>query len=166
MNRHGLEYPLPPLIPGGIICRGRRFPNAALEFICCCALFTIHHPYQLRELFTNTLDSSCLRINWDPWDIDDVSHAKPSEIRACFWQMYEFNHPIYTKWSQRNVAEHRIELERILQPMAAAYGSRPTASWYRDDIKHCRRNGITSPCWTEGCFYNEDGFGLRAPRTP
>lgn len=103
------ESPLFPKYSGEFYYANKRFSDQALDFICCCALFTTLNTVAVSWFFQGETTS-----NRDLFDV------QASEIRGCFYKMVDNNHPIYLQWSRTHPLDNRRAIEYILEPLEHA----------------------------------------------
>lgn len=102
-----------PKTPGSYYYGTRRFSDDAIDLICCCGLLTEYTPYELESLFTGRLNA-----NYHYLDLSDVP---ASEIRHCFYQMYDGSHDRYLEWSRLvKIGEDDDVIESTLTPLIEA----------------------------------------------
>ena len=64
------------------------FSNLALDVICCSALFTSLQPSTVARLFQSATNLS-----------GDLLNVQTADVRGCFFQLVDENHPKYLYWS-------------------------------------------------------------------
>lgn len=97
-------------------CGSTRFSYEALHLICCCALYTGHTPEQIQALFQGQL---C--IYHPPLTINpDLFNVSAAEIRACFWELSDGNHDVYSQWLDLDAAVNHMLIYSTVRPLVAA----------------------------------------------
>ena len=114
------------------------FSNLALDVICCSVLFTSLEPNTLAQLFQGATNLN-----------GDLSNVQTADVRGCFFQMVDENHPKYLYWSH----VHPSRTETYNAPLFTAFGYIEFPVSFECDWDSER--GIARPKWYGPGYYYE-----------
>lgn len=113
--------------PGEFYWASRHYSNEALNFICCCVIWTGYGPGLVARLFRRELNGQF----YDPdpnnpnsnlpaiMTNDDLLGISTTEVRQCFYKMHDDGHQIYRDWIGRVPDEVlKNDVRSLMAPLA------------------------------------------------